>query len=159
MHMVDDLTPYFQDRMRQLPPTQRKIVEFLSLESTPTLIKEIAAACLMSHQTASKQIGELPPQVCQPNPLGTQYVLRTVGTLMRICIEVKDNRTRHFRLFVEFLRHWFSSRELERRMAAFSTIMMLRSWIASTSRKHLSAFARIVSNRLSRRSKMKPSGV
>ena len=29
MDMVDDLTPYYQDRMRQLPPTQRKIVEFL----------------------------------------------------------------------------------------------------------------------------------
>ena len=38
--------------------------------------------------------------------------------LMRICIEVKDNKTQHFRLFVEFLRHWFSARELERRHAA-----------------------------------------
>ena len=38
--------------------------------------------------------------------------------LMRICIEVKDNKTRHFRLFVEFLRHWFTTRELERRRAA-----------------------------------------
>ena len=28
---------------------------------------------------------------------------------MRICIEVKDNKTRHFRLFVEFLRHWFTA--------------------------------------------------
>ena len=38
---------------------------------------------------------------------------------MRICIEVKDNNTQHFRLFVEFLRHWFTTRELERRHAAF----------------------------------------
>ena len=57
MHMVDDLTPYYQDRMRQIPPAQRKIVEFLCLESRPRLIKEIANACLMSHQTAAKQIG------------------------------------------------------------------------------------------------------
>ena len=39
--------------------------------------------------------------------------------LMRICIEVKDNKAQHFRLFVEFLRHWFTSRELERRHAAY----------------------------------------
>ena len=38
---------------------------------------------------------------------------------MRICIEVKDNKTQHFRLFVEFLRHWFSTGELVRRQDAF----------------------------------------
>ena len=119
MHMVDDLTPYFQDRMRQLPPTQRKIVEFLSLESTPTPIKEIAAACLMSHQTASKQIGELAAaRFVSRIRSGRNTYCELSEPLMRICIEVKDNRTRHFRLFVEFLRHWFSSRELERRLAA-----------------------------------------
>ena len=119
MHMVDDLTPYFQDRMRQLPPTQRKIVEFLSLESTPTSIKEIASACLMSHQTASKQIGELAAaRFVSRIRSGRNTYCELSEPLMRICIEVKDNRTRHFRLFVEFLRHWFSSRELERRLAA-----------------------------------------
>ena len=59
MHMVDDLTPYYQDRMRQLPPAQRKIVEFLCLAGKPTTIKDISTPCLMSHQTAAKQIGEL----------------------------------------------------------------------------------------------------
>ena len=44
MRMVDDLTPYYQYRMRRLPPAQRKIVEFLCLESRPRLIKEIAAS-------------------------------------------------------------------------------------------------------------------
>ncbi|MDD9982196.1 MAG: tetratricopeptide repeat protein, partial [Gammaproteobacteria bacterium] len=29
-----------------------------------------------------------------------------------------DNKTQHFRLFVEFLRHWFTNRELERQRAA-----------------------------------------
>ena len=59
MHMVDDPTPYYQDRMRQLPPAQRKIVEFLCLQGRPVTIKDISASCLMSHQTAAKQIGEL----------------------------------------------------------------------------------------------------
>jgi tetratricopeptide (TPR) repeat protein len=39
---------------------------------------------------------------------------------MRICIEIKDTRTKHLRLFVDFLRHWFSSREIESRLSALA---------------------------------------
>ena len=120
MHMVDDLTPYYQDRMRQLPPAQRKIVEFLCLEGKPTTIKHISAPCLMSHQTAAKQIGELETAgFVSRMRSGRNTFCELSEPLMRICIEVKDNQTRHFRLFVEFLRHWFTTRELEQRHAAF----------------------------------------
>ena len=120
MHMVDDLTPYYQDRMRQLPPAQRKLVEFLCLEGKPTTIKDLSTPCLMSHQTAAKQIGELEiAGFVSRTRSGRNTFCELAEPLMRICIEVKDNRTRHFRLFVEFLRHWFSTRELERRHKAF----------------------------------------
>ena len=76
MHMVDDLTPYYQDRMRQLPPAQRKIVEFLCLQGKPTTIKDISTPCLMSHQTAAKQIWRAPDRrIRQPDALRTQHVL------------------------------------------------------------------------------------
>ena len=118
MHMVDDLTPYYQDRMRRLPPTQRKIVEFLCLKAKPTTIKEVATPCLMSHQTAAKQIGELVTAgFIDRTRSGRNAFCELSEPLMRICIEVKDNKTHHFRLFVEFLRHWFTNRELERRQA------------------------------------------
>ena len=120
MHMVDDLTPYYQDRMRQLPPAQRKIVEYLCLEGKPTTIKDISTPCLMSHQTAAKQIGELKTAGFVSRIRSGRYTYCELSEpLMRICIEVKDNKTQHFRLFVEFLRHWFTTRELERRRAAF----------------------------------------
>ena len=120
MHMVDDLTPYYQDRMRQLPPVQRKIVEFLCLEGKPTTIKDISSPCLMSHQTAAKQIGELQAAgFVSRMRFGRNTFCELSEPLMRICIEVKDNKTRHFRLFVEFLRHWFTIRELKQRHAAF----------------------------------------
>ena len=120
MHMVDDLTPYYQDRMRQLPPAQRKIVEFLCLQGKPTTIKDISTPCLMSHQTAAKQIGELETAgFVVRMRTGRNTFCELSEPLMRICIEVKDNKTQHFRLFVEFLRHWFTARELERRNAAF----------------------------------------
>ena len=120
MDMVDELTPYYQDRMRQLPPAQRKIVEFLCLEGTPTTIKDISTPCLMSHQTAAKQISELEAAgFVSKVRSGRNTFCELSEPLMRICIEVKDNKAHHFRQFVEFLRHWFTTRELERRHAAF----------------------------------------
>ena len=120
MDMVDDLTPYYQDRMRQLAPAQRKIVEFLCLEGKPAIIKEISTPCLMSQQTAAKQIGELETAgFISRTRVGRNTYCELSEPLMRICIEVKDNKTQHFRLFVEFLRHWFTNRELERRHVAF----------------------------------------
>ena len=120
MHMVDDLTPYYQDKMRQLPPAQRKIIEFLCLKGTPATVKEISASCLMSQQTAAKQIGELAAVgFVSRNRSGRNTFCELSEPLMRICIEVKDNRTQHFGLFVKFLRHWFTSRELERRQVAY----------------------------------------
>ena len=120
MHMVDDLTPYYQDRMRLLPPAQRKIVEFLCLEGKPTTIKDISTPCLMSHQTAAKQIGELVNAgFVSRMRFGRNTFCELSEPLMRICIEVKDNKAPHFRLFVEFLRYWFTTRELKRRHAAF----------------------------------------
>ena len=120
MHMVDDLTPYYQDRMHRLPPAQRKIVEFLCLRGKPTTIKDISTPCLMSQQTAAKQIGELGNAgFVSRTRSGRNTFCELSEPLMRICIEVKDNKTQHFRLFVEFLRHWFTNRELERRYMAF----------------------------------------
>ena len=120
MDMVDDLTPYYQDRMRQLPPAQRKIVEYLCLEGKPATIKDISTPCLMSHQTAAKQIGELRTAgFVSRTRSGRNTFCKLSEPLMRICIEVKDNKAQHFRLFVEFLRHWFTTCELERRHAAF----------------------------------------
>lgn len=121
MQMADDLTPYYQDRLRQLAPRQRKIVEHLSRLSRPAKIKDIAEACLLSQQTASKQIHELAKQgyVLRIKAGRNTYVELT-EPLMRICIEIKDNRTKHLRLFVEFLRHWFSAREIKKRCSSLA---------------------------------------
>ena len=120
MHMVDELTPYYQEKMRQLPPAQRKIIEFLCRRGTPATVREVSASCLMSQQTAAKQIGELVTRgFVSRNPSGRNTFCELSEPLMRICIEVKDNGAQRFGLFVEFLRHWFTSRELERRQVAY----------------------------------------
>ncbi len=118
MEMVDDLTPYYQDRMRQIPPAQRKIVEFLCRQSTPANVKDVAISCLMSHQTTAKQIGELSKAgFITRNRIGRNTFCELSEPLMRICIEVKDSKTQHFKLFVEFLRCWFTKSELKKRHA------------------------------------------
>ena len=120
MRMIDDLTPYYQGRMRQLAPAQRKIVEFLCLAGKPTTIKDISTPCLMSQQTAAKQIGELEAAgFVSRMRHGRNTFCELSEPLMRICIEVRDNKTQRFRLFVELLRHWFTARELESRHRVF----------------------------------------
>lgn len=116
LRMVDDLTPYYQDRMRTLAPAQRKIVEHLCLEGRPMPVKAVASRCLMSPQTAAKQLGELEhAQYVTRTRSGRETFYEVAEPLMRICVDVKDNRTEHLRLFVTLLRHWFSANELRER--------------------------------------------
>ena len=123
MQMVDDLTPHYQDRMRLLPPAQRRIVEFLCLKGTPTTIKDISTPCLMSHQSAAKQIGELETsRFLSRMRFGRNTFCELSEPLMRICMEVQNNRTRHFREFIEFLRHWFTAKETKRQHAMFQHV-------------------------------------
>jgi tetratricopeptide (TPR) repeat protein len=117
MQMVDDLTPYYQERMRNLTsPLQRKLVDYLCRQRRPSTVKEIARATLVQPQSAAKQLGELAKSgLVQRTPRGRESFYELSEPLMRICIEVKDNRTDYINTFVELLRHWFSSRELESR--------------------------------------------
>ena len=118
MQMIDALTPYYQARMRQLPPAQRKIVQLLCRTRVPTPIKDISLPCLMSHQTTAKQIGELHAAgLVSRTRIGRNTFCELSEPLMRMCIEVNGNDAQHFRSFVEFLRHWFTSNELERQRA------------------------------------------
>jgi tetratricopeptide (TPR) repeat protein len=116
--MVDDLTPYYQDRIRQLAPVQRKLVEFLCRNVNSINVKEIALQCLMSQQTAAKQLLQLQKMgFVTKQEIGRNSYYELAEPLMRICIEVKDNRAEHLHLFVEFLRRWYSGKELENRVA------------------------------------------
>lgn len=114
---VDDLTPYYQDRIRQLAPAQRKIVECLCQAVHAIRVKDIAARCLMSPQTAAKQLSELARLgYVEGRSHGRETFYELMEPLLRICIDVKDNRTRHLRTFVELMRHWFSVGDMQERL-------------------------------------------
>jgi hypothetical protein len=59
LRMLDDLTPYYQSRLAALSPQQRKIVDFLASNRSPTTVKDIAQKSFISPQTASGQLKKL----------------------------------------------------------------------------------------------------
>jgi DNA-binding transcriptional ArsR family regulator/DNA-directed RNA polymerase specialized sigma24 family protein len=117
MRTLDELTPYYHERIRWLSPQQRKIVELLSDRGNALSVKEIAARCFMSQQTASAQLKLLREWgYVRTNPVGRQSYYELREPLMRLCIEVKKHRDEPIRLVVELLRSWYTSDELRKRL-------------------------------------------
>lgn len=106
--MADDLTPYYQERLRWLSPQQRQIVEYLCSEDYSCVPKQIARQLLATESTISSQLKKL---------LEIGYVLRSEAgresryelaePLMRLASEVKEQQRRPLQLLVNFLRVWY----------------------------------------------------
>ena len=118
MKMVDELTPYYQERIRWLPALQRKIVEYLCGCEGTVPVKEIAKRLFATPQTISSQLQDLREKgYVEANQRGRESLYEISEPLMRICVEVKDNqRHQPLRLLVDFLRVWYDDQELKQRL-------------------------------------------
>jgi len=117
MQMLDDLTPYYQSRMLLLSPQQRKIINLLCDCHHAVPVGEIAQRCFITSQTASGQLGKLREwQYVHAISAGRESYYEIREPLMRLCLEVKKQRGSPIRLFVEFLRLWYSRTELQQRL-------------------------------------------
>lgn len=106
--MADDLTPYYQERLRWLSPQQRQIIEYLCSQDYSCIPKQIARQLLATESTISGQLKKL---------LEIGYVLRSESgresryelaePLMRLASEVKEQQRRPLQLLVNFLRVWY----------------------------------------------------
>ncbi len=106
--MLDDLTPYYQSRMRELSNQQRKIIELLVDKRAAVMVKEIAADCYIDPKTAASQLRDLKNMgyvEATADKRESLYELQEV--LMRLCLEVKKQRGTWVEIFVEFLRIWY----------------------------------------------------
>jgi tetratricopeptide (TPR) repeat protein len=122
LRMLDDLTPYYQARMAWLSPQQRKIVNFLCDYSSAVTVKEIAQRCFVTPQTASSQLKKLQDMgYVHSTVVGRESFYELREPLMRLGTEVKKQRGEPIRLFVEFLRHWYSHEELTERLKRLQT--------------------------------------
>lgn len=121
MSMLDDMTPYYQARMQWLSPQQRKIVEFLIERRHAVPVKDIAQRTFATHQTISSQLRALRERgYVRSIPVGRESRYELREPLMRMCVEVKKHRGKPVRLFVDFLRLWYTQAELEQRLERFA---------------------------------------
>ena len=133
--LVDEqLTPYYQERLRWISPLQRRIVEYLCAVVKPEPVKVIAHRLFSTSQTISKQLQELRKLGYVISRLrGRESFYELAEPLMRLSYQVKEARGRSpLRLLVDFLRVWYDQQELLERMK-------LVDGDASLTRNYLSA--------------------
>ncbi len=114
MHTLDELTPYYQARMKELSGQQRKILSFLIQYKGAAAVKDIAKACFITQQACSSQLKILKDRrFVQAQDIGRSSFYELREPLMRLCMEVKELRGEPLSLFVDMLRIWYRSEELE----------------------------------------------
>lgn len=136
--MVDELTPYYQERLRWLPPQQRKIVEFLSTSTHTVSVKEIAKRLFATHQTISSQLKDLSEKgYVTSTKRGRESLYEVTEPLMRICVEVKENQSHEpLALLVEFIRVWYDLEDLAKRLENEKISVIARNYLLAAYQKN-----------------------
>jgi DNA-binding transcriptional ArsR family regulator len=136
--MVDEqLTPYYQERLRWLSPQQRKIVEFLCLWRQPVPVKEIAERLFATHSTIASQLKQLREMgYVISSPRGRESLYELAEPLMRLSMEIKEaNTAKPLGLLVDFLRVWYEREEIEQRLARFDADAPEREYFVAALQK------------------------
>lgn len=104
--MADDLTPYYQERLRWLSPLQRQIVELLCRQQTTLNPREIARRLLTEQTSIGKQMRIL-EQIgyLTSRERGRETFYEISEPLMRLAFEVKEHCL--LEMLVDFLRIWY----------------------------------------------------
>jgi tetratricopeptide (TPR) repeat protein len=130
MQTLDELTPYYQAKMQWLSPQQRKIIELLCDCGNAITVKEIAQRCFITHQTASSQLKDLRAKgYVTAESFGRESFYELQEPLMRICLEVKKQRGEPIKLFIDFLRIWYTEKELQQRLEMLPLDCLEREYI------------------------------
>jgi DNA-binding transcriptional ArsR family regulator len=112
--LADDLTPYFQERIKSLPPQQGRIVQKLCDIEGALPVKSIAEELFIGERSVAKQLGELKNKnYVISHKRGKQTYYEIAEPLMRLSLEVKHNHGKPLKILVLLLRAWFSDKELK----------------------------------------------
>lgn len=115
--LANDMTPFFQERIRALPDQQRQLVQCLCDAQGALTVKEIASETFIDERVCSKQLGNLKDKsYVRSERRGKESYYDMSEPLMRLCLEVKNQRGRPLRLLARFLRAWFPVSELESKL-------------------------------------------
>ncbi len=104
----EELTPYFQERLRSLPPQQARVVQTLCNAKGALSVKSVAENSFLPERNCSKHLGELKKKrYVISERHGKESYYEMAEPLMRLCLEIKNQRGRPLRLIALFLRAWF----------------------------------------------------
>jgi tetratricopeptide (TPR) repeat protein len=114
LRLLDELTPYFQDRMKELSEQQRKIIEAMALMEGPSPPTEIAHAAHLPVNVVTAQLKRLENYVRSEREKGKREVLYNISEqLFRLWRQMRvEAGRRRLGFIVTFLKAWFSEREL-----------------------------------------------
>ena len=137
--MVDEMTPYYQERIRWLPAQQRKITEYLCGQR-PTAVKQIAKRLFASEQSISSQLKNLRDKgYVQSTKRGRESLYEISEPLMRMCVQVKETQSHApLGILVDFIRIWYDKHELSQRLTICKTTGIERSYLESALAKNQS---------------------
>ena len=120
--LANDMTPFFQERIRALPDQQRQLVQCLCDAQGALTVKEIASETFIDERVCSKQLGNLKDKgYVRSEKRGKESYYDMSEPLMRLCLEVKNQRGRPLQLLARFLRAWFPVSELESKLNGNNT--------------------------------------
>lgn len=107
--LSEKLTPHFQERLRWLPDQQRQLVQCLCNTQGALTVKEIAEETFVTESVCSKQLGNLRAKgLVRSEKRGKESYYDISEPLMRLGLEVKNQRGKPLRLVAGFLKAWFS---------------------------------------------------
>lgn len=110
----EELTPYFQERLRSLAPQQARIVECLCRASSALSVKQIHEETFIAERNCSKQLSLLKRLgYVQGTSSGKETYYELCEPLLRLCLEVKHRRGAPLDLVVQFIRAWFPQDQLQ----------------------------------------------
>ncbi|WP_395142788.1 tetratricopeptide repeat protein, partial [Armatimonas sp.] len=112
--LVDELTPYYQSKMENLPGQEALIIETLCEKPGAMPVKELADACFLAPNAVSAHLNDLTKRgFVRSEKLGRESYYELREPLLRIWIQVKGDRDKPIQLLIEFIKRWFTIEQSE----------------------------------------------
>jgi len=119
----DDLTPYYEDRLRALSGQQRLVVAELAAVDRPLHNQELAQRLDLIPTSSARTLGELRDsgwvvKVVTPwDGLidGRRSYYELAEPLVRLAFQIKDSVNQPLRLIIDFLSYWFDPEDIATR--------------------------------------------
>lgn len=112
--LVDELTPYYHSKMKNLPSQEALIIETLCEKPGAMPVKELADACFLAQNAVSAHLNDLTKRgFVRSEKLGRESYYELREPLLRVWIQVKGDRNKPVKLIIEFIKRWFSIEKIE----------------------------------------------